>query len=261
LKTDPALLIKSDKKMDSDGSGFHLRIIGFNYFQTRQMRNMKRFVLAAGLLISALMVQSQDTQVTQDPQAAQVLDRIGLKIKSMRSMQADFVLVIEDRKEKTKSSSSGNLLIKQNMYKINNEKSTVYFNGRTMWTYLTANNEVTITEPGIQADDFFSNPASFFTLYQRDFKYRYVRETTLNGMKVHEIDLYPKNLNQPYSRIKVFVGVKSDLPDVISSVGKDGVDYTVYLKNFIMDREISDAAFSFDATKFKKVEVVDMRGI
>jgi hypothetical protein len=68
-------------------------------------------------------------------------------------------------------------------------------------------------------------------------------------------------MNQPYSRIKVFTGVKNDMPEIISSIGKDGVDYTVYLKNLILDREINDAAFTFDTAKIKKVEVIDMRGL
>ena len=123
------------------------------------------------------------------------------------------------------------------------------------------NNEVTITEPDIEADDFLSNPAAFFTLYKRDFKYRYIQETAIHGSGAHEIDLFPKNLNQPYSRIKVFIGTKSDLPMVIKSVGKDGVDYTITLKNLILDKETSDAVFTFDASKFKNVEIVDMRGI
>ena len=222
---------------------------------------MKRFIITLGLLVSVVMVRSQENQINQDPAAEQILDRVALKTKSMKSMQTDFELVIEDRKEKTKKSSTGTLLIMQDKYKITSEGSIVYFNGKTMWTYQSVNNEVTITEPGIQSDDFMSNPSMFFASYKRDFKYRYLRETTVNGSRCHEIDLFPKNLNQPYSRIKVFIGVISDLPEIISSVGKDGVDYTIYLKNLLFDREINDATFTFDPTKFKKVEIVDMRGI
>lgn len=212
-------------------------------------------------LIIPVHLISQENQITQDPVAGKILDRMALKTQAMQSMQADFELVIEDRKEKTKNISSGNVLIKKNKYKINSQGSTVYFNGKTMWTYIQDNNEVTITEPDTEPDDFLSNPAAFFTLYKRDFKYRYVQETTMNGAGAHEIDLFPKNLNQPYSRIKVFIGLKSDLPMVIKSVGKDGVDYTVTLKNLLLDKETSDAVFTFDASKFKKVEIVDMRGM
>lgn len=221
---------------------------------------MLRLLITFELLLITILSWSQE-QVTQDPQAGQILDRAAQKAKSMKSLQADFTLIIEDRKEKSRNTSTGNLLVSQNRYKITSEKSVIFFNGKTMWTYLPDNNEVTITEPRNQADDFMSNPALFLTLYQRDFKYRYVQETAVNGTMCDEIDLFPKNLNQPYSRIKVYISVQSNLPEIITSVGKDGVDYTVYLKNLILDREVNPSTFTFDPAKYKKVEVVDMRGL
>jgi len=223
---------------------------------------MKRFLIVFFFVWEhSLLLWPQENQITQDPAAEKVLERVANKTKSLKSMQADYEMVIEDRIEKLKSSSSGSLIIKQNKYLINADGSMVFFNGSTMWTYILANNEVTITEPEIQAEDFLSNPAAFFSIYKRDFKYKYVRVNNVNGVKCHEIDLFPKNLNQPYSRIKVFINVSSDLPEIITSVGKDGVDYTVRLRNLVLDREIGDHTFTFDPSKYKKVEIVDMRGI
>lgn len=223
---------------------------------------MKRLYIVIFLACAhALLLWSQESQITQDPAAERVLERMASKTRSLKSMQADFTMVIEDRKEKLKSSSSGSFIIKQNKYVISADGSTVYFNGNTMWTYISASNEVTITEPERQAEDFLSNPAAFFSLYKRDFKYRYVRETNVNGIKCHEIDLFPRNLDQPYSRIKVCINVSSDLPEVITSVGKDGVDYTVRIRNLVLDREIEDHTFTFDPSKYRKLEIVDMRGI
>jgi|GEM_PF-92862 len=222
---------------------------------------MIRFLIILVAMFLPAGLLSQENQIIQDPAAGQILERVAAKTKSMKSMQSDFELVIEDRKEKTRNSSAGNLVIKQNKYKINSKESVVFFNGTTMWTFSPSHNEVTVTEPGVHTDDFMSNPADFFSFYKRDFKYRYVGETLVNGSNCHEIDLFPKNLNQPYSRIKVFVGVKTDLPEKISSIGKDGVDYTVNLKNLLLNQEIDDNVFTFDPTKYKKVEVVDMRGL
>lgn len=225
------------------------------------MNDMTRHLLWGCMLCLTAGIQAQQNQVTQDPAAGQVLERVAQKTQSMKSIQADFELVVEDRKEKTKMTSAGNLLARQNKYRISSQESTVFFDGTTMWTYLSASNEVTITQPEVRSGDFMSNPASFFTSYKRDFKYRYVRETVISGSRCHEIDLFPNNLNQPYSRIKVFVGVSSDLPEIISSIGKDGVDFTVTLKNVVLDRTISEEAFKFDAARYKKVEIVDMRGL
>jgi hypothetical protein len=51
------------------------------------------------------------------------------------------------------------------------------------------------------------------------------------------------------------------MPEIISSIGKDGIDYIVYLKNTILGKDVDNAAFSFDPAKYRKVEIVDMRGI
>lgn len=222
------------------------------------MRYLLVFILA---VILPQHSWSQNDQVIQDPAAGQILERVAQRFTSMKSMQSDFELVIEDRKENNRNTSAGNLLMKQKKYRLTSEGNTVYFNGITMWTYNTAGNEVTITEPEIQPGDFMGNPTSFFTSYKNDFKYRYIREVEKNGQTCHVIDLFPKNLNQPYSRIKIFVNKQTNLPVVISSIGKDGVDYTVTLKNLTLDKEIADTEFTFDPATHKKVEVVDMRGV
>ncbi len=216
-------------------------------------------VMLAGL--ACMPAVAQQEEIKQDPAAGEILDRVASRFAQLKSVQADFELVIEDRKENTLNSSAGNLLLKQEKYRITTPGSMVCFDGKTMWTYMEEEQEVTITEPGDSEEDFLSNPAKIFTGFHRDFKYRYVRETTLKGAKYHEIDLFPMDLGQPYSRIKVFVSQNTDMPEIISSIGKDGVDYTVNLTNFQLDREISDATFIFDPLKNKKVEVIDMRGV
>jgi outer membrane lipoprotein-sorting protein len=221
---------------------------------------MKVIVLISAVLYYNLSF-SQDNKIIQDPVAGQILERVAQKTRSLASLQTDFELLIYDRKEGSNSSSSGNLLMKRSKYKLNSEGSIIYFDGKTMWSYITGNDEVTITEPQLNSGNFLNNPSTFFDTYKNDFKYRYVKETVRNGEICHEIDLFPKNLNQPYSRIKVLVNKNTDLPILISSIGKDGVDYIVSLKNLIVNKEVDDSEFVFDPAKYKKVEVIDMRGL
>lgn len=218
-------------------------------------------VFAAFILLFSAPARSQENQLVQDPEAGKILEKVAVKFKSVQSLQGDFELVITDRKENTKNTSKGNLVLKQRKYLLKTQVSTVYFDGKTMWTHVTARNEVSITEPGNDNPDFLSSPTDFFESYKETFKYKYVRQTTLNGVVCHEIDLFPKNLNQPYSRIKVFVNTVTDLPVSISSIGKDGIDYTVALSNLLTNKEYPDSNFTFDPVKNKKVEVIDMRGL
>ena len=222
---------------------------------------MKSIFLITAFLVTCIHIQAQVNPQTQDPEAGKILEKVSARFSSLPSLQTDFELIINDRKENKKNSSSGNLVMKQNKYKLTSEGNIVYFDGKTMWSYITANNEVTITEPEVNKTDFLSNPSSFFSSYKSEFKYRYVGASTRNGIPCHEIDLFPMNLDQPYSRIKVYINKATDLPEAITSVGKDGVDYTVNLKNTILNKDFPDSTFVFNLAQHKKAEVVDMRGL
>ncbi len=195
----------------------------------------------------------------QDPEAKRILDQAAAKTKSYQTIQVDYKLTVEDRKEGTSSVSAGKIRIKGDKYRLDAPESVVYFDGKTMWTYNEDVNEVIITEPDMEDEDFLGNPAKILTWYNRDFKYRYVSKSSLDGHEMHEIDLFPNNLDQPYSRIKIHIAVKDMQPYMIKSVGKDGIDYSIQLHDYVIDRELDDALFVFDPAKFKKVEIVDMR--
>ncbi len=195
----------------------------------------------------------------QDPEAKVILDKAAEKTKAYASLQAGYTLNIDDRKENTSTSDEGNILIKGNKYRLESKDNTVYFDGKTMWTYAKDLNEVTITEPDMEDEDFLGNPAKILLWYNRDFKYRYVQETTFKGKPVHEIDLFPKNLDQPYSRIKIYLGTDNLLLYSLKTIGKDGIDYAVELHDYIIDKDLADELFVFEPAKHKKVEVFDMR--
>lgn len=195
----------------------------------------------------------------QDSDARIILERVAEKTKSYKSIQADFELVIEDRKENIQTFSGGQILLKGNKYKVESMGSIVYFDGKTIWTYTEEFDEVIINEPDSLDDNFISNPAKIFYWYNRDFKYRYVGETLVNDRKMHEIDLYPRNLDQPYSRFKIFIDVDKDILSTIKVSGKDGIDYLISVKNYITNNELDDSIFTFDESKHKKAEIIDLR--
>ena len=195
----------------------------------------------------------------QDSDARIILERVAEKTKSYKSIQADFELVIEDRKENIQTFSGGQILLKGNKYKVESMGSIVYFDGKTIWTYTEEFDEVIINEPDSLDDNFISNPAKIFYWYNRDFKYRYVGESLVNDRKMHEIDLYPRNLDQPYSRFKIFIDVDKDILSTIKVSGKDGIDYLISVKNYITNNELDDSIFTFDESKHKKAEIIDLR--
>ena len=199
------------------------------------------------------------TLAQQDPAAKKILDRVANKSKQYISIQADFELKIDNRRDDFSSNSKGTLKIKGEKYYMESPDTKVFYDGTTLWTYMEDLNEVTITEPDKSSEDFVENPIIIFDLYNRDFKYRLVGETRVESGWMYEIDLFPNDLDQPYSRFKIMIRKDTEELYMVKAVGKDGIDYTAYLTNAIYNKPIDDSAFTFQADKYKGVEVIDMR--
>lgn len=195
----------------------------------------------------------------QDPAAKQILDRVAAKSKQYISIQADFELKIDNRREDFSSNSKGILKIKGEKYYMESPDTKVFFDGTTLWTYMEDINELTITEPDKSSEDFVENPIIIFDMYNRDFKYKLVGEARTDAGWMYEIDLFPNELDQPYSRFKILIRKDTEELYMVQAVGKDGIDYTAYLTNTVYNKPIDDSVFTFPMEKYKKIEVIDLR--
>lgn len=206
-----------------------------------------------------LRTYAQNEPFVQDSAAKVILDRVTSKLSEYSTIVADFELKIDNHMEDMHSKSTGSITIKGNKYYMESMGTEVYFNGKTMWSFMPDINEVTITEPDSDEGDFVDNPALIFTFYNRDFKYRLIGEAKVDKDWMYEIDLYPKDLNQPYSRFKLFIDKKSDNIYMVKAISKDAIDYTIYILNTKYNSAINDSKFTFNPSNYSNIEIVDMR--
>lgn len=198
-------------------------------------------------------------QAQQDPEAKKILDKVSEKSKEYSSIQADFEFIITNRREDYTSTSEGHIKIKGEKYYMETMDTRVYYDGKNIWSYLEDVNEVTITAANSEEEDVFENPVKVFDFYNRDFKYNLVGEAKLDVGWTYEIDLFPNNLEQPYSRFKILILRDTYEIYMIKAVGKDGVDYSARFTNFIYNEPLPDNLFTFKPSEHKGVEVIDLR--
>ncbi len=215
---------------------------------------MKQFAIFSLLLLGVYSSKAQ-----QDPDAKKILDRVAEKTKSYNTIQTDFELVIENKRENKVSKTSGKIKLKGDKYYMESLGSKIYFDGTTLWTYQEDINEVIISLPDSEDDDFIEDPSKIFDFYNRDFKYRYTGEVELKEGLMYVIDLFPKNLKQPYSRFKVLIKKETDELFIITAVGKDGINYSASLSNTKYNKDLQDSLFTFHPEDHKGIEVVDLR--
>lgn len=222
---------------------------------------MKKITLITLVLsiIFGTQVRAQQ-ELTQDPAAKKILDKVSAKTKSYETIQIKFSYTIEDKKENVNETNKGYAFLKGNKYKLMIPGTEVFSDGKTVWSYIKDAEEIDITEPGEEEESIF-NPAKLFTIYEKGFKYSYLGENKESAVKYAVIDLFPENPGQKeYSRIRLFIDIEKDQIYSIKTFGKNGVDYTITVDEFKSGVKLPDALFVFDKSKYPAtVEVVDMR--
>jgi outer membrane lipoprotein carrier protein len=211
------------------------------------------------LLIACFLMLFTHVQAQQDPEALDILKAISTKVKAYQTLRIQFNFETEDIKTKKSNILSGSALIKGEKYKLSMLGSTVFFDGTTVWNYLPDAKEVNITDPGKQDDLSIMNPLSFFNIYEKDFKIRYLGEDMLKGVTVQIIDLYPFDLKKPYARIRLTIDKSKQQLVQVKTFTKDGNRFTLHLVKFEPNVAANDADFTFKKADYPGVEVIDLR--
>ena len=201
------------------------------------------------------------TTNAQDPdvfKAREILDKVSAKTKTYSTIRADFSITLENLQASLTDTYSGKIILKGDKYKVDVMNSEIFFDGKTMWTYLPDVNEVSISDATMMEDSLL-DPTNIFSFYESGFKYIYAGETTINGKKVDIIDLFPEKRDQIFSRIKVYIYKDNLQIAKLSQIGRDGNNYIIDIKKMEINVPTDDSFFRFDASKYPGVEVIDLR--
>jgi outer membrane lipoprotein carrier protein len=212
------------------------------------------------IVLILLLVVSGSSFSQQDPEAKKILEMFSKKTKSFHAYQAKFTIIDENRQNQEKSENKGTLLVKGDKYKIELDKTEIYYDGQFIYNYIPASNEVSISKPGKKSDDIFANnPSKLFNIISSEYKYQYLGNLTEKGHNCYEVDLYPNDLKKKYSIIKLLIDI--DKLELVSAklIMKSGTNYIVQIDTFNGQATATEADFVFNIQAHKGIEVVDLR--
>jgi outer membrane lipoprotein-sorting protein len=189
----------------------------------------------------------------------EVLDKLAETIASYKCLYLEYTLKTEDFHLETSELQDGKVMMKGSKYKVSTKDLDLYSDGLTQWQYLKEDNEVMISLAD-SASDIITNPLGFILGDKKEFKRKLKGEVNEDGFDLLEIDFYPWDLKTPYSCIRIRIDGSRQKPYSIKYVGKDGVHYTVKIKNYSPNIDIpEDGEFIFKSSKHPGVEIVDLR--
>ena len=214
--------------------------------------NLKIKGLSSLLLILCI---SLTNAVSQDRLAEDILEKLSNTTKACTSISIEFEYLFRNKNAGINEKSSGRLELKENNFRIEMPKQLIINNGSTHWIYLKEMDEVTIMDYDPKDEDAM-NPNKLFTIYNEDYKNTYVQASSVNGERMHIIDLFPKK-SSSIIKIRLTINSLKSQINILELYDKNGGTYTYNIKDFKTNLEI--APFTFDTTKYTHVEVIDLR--
>lgn len=214
---------------------------------------MKKTIALIGILLSTFVFAQKD------PDAKVILDKLSEKTKSYQNIQTEFKIDYKNIKDNTQNSSKGKITIQGEKYRLIFMGAQSFFDGQTLWSYLEEVNEVNISEPEQNDNDIFSKPQEIFTIYDRDFKYQLIDQYNENDISVAIVDLYPFDIDEDYSRIRLEVNTDKYQLQSVTIFGKDGSHYIIKFFNYKTNIDLDSTYFTFNKADYPNVEVIDMR--
>ena len=200
---------------------------------------MKRLFLALMLLAgSCLIGYAQDAKTVLEKCAASVSAKSGVQAEfSMNSAQY--------------GNSSGKISVKGKMFTATTSMATLWFDGKTLWTYMSNNDEVNVTTPS-ESQLQVMNPYNFINMYKKG--YRYSMTQSGNAYQVH---LTATDTSKRVSEMFITVDKKTYHPTEVKLLQKQ--KWTTFTINNLKIANLSDATFKFNSKDFPSAEIIDLR--
>ena len=215
---------------------------------------MKRTIIIIIISLLSITVYSQ-----KDPAAKAILDKLSEITKSHPSIQVDFKIDYKNIKDNMFNTSEGSITMKGDKYYLRFMGVETFFDGKTQWNYIKDVNEVNIIEPEPNDDDIFNNPKRLFTIYENDFKYQHINDIVENKVNYSIIDLYPENMDEDFSRIRLQINTDKYFLSSATIFGKDGSHYSITINKYNTSVKTQESVFIFNEAKYPGVEIIDMR--
>jgi len=195
-------------------------------------------------LISVLLLYLFALLPLNAQSAKQVLDKTAAVVSNKNGAQASFTM------KGTNIDTSGTIAVKGRKFHATTPQATIWFDGKTQWTYMKKNEEVNVSTPS-ESELAAINPYNFIYLYKNGYSYTMEKK---NGQFIVHLKATGKKSIQ---EMLISVSQKSYIPSKIRMKQSKGWT-TIDITNF-KTASLSDGMFRFNSKDFPQAEVIDLR--
>ncbi len=199
---------------------------------------MKKIGFMITLLLLCTGIQAES--------AKSILDKAAAIVSNPSGVKAHFQMI-----SKQFGSTNGEIAVKGNKFHATTPDATIWFDGKTQWTYMKGNEEVNVSNPS-ESDLQAINPYNFINIYKKGFK---LSSKTVGDS--YEVHLKPTDKSRKIQEMYIIVDKNTYHPTHVKMLRKD--KWSVIIISQLKTTNLSDAMFQFNAKDFPQAEIIDLR--
>lgn len=207
------------------------------------MNEMKRYILMilaiAGVFGCAFSADTAD----------EVLNHAAQAVKSADGISASFTL------NSGGQTLTGTLKSSGDKFSLQTSTTSVWYDGKTMWTYNPKTKETTVTLP-TPTEVAEVNPLYIVNIYSNNFTVTFAKSQT-KGCRT--IVLTPKSRKLGYKSVHLTIPDKSSFPSRVVVIPTSGHKITVNIEKANTGVRHTASTFIYPKSKYPKAEIVDLR--
>lgn len=181
----------------------------------------------------------------------ELLDEVLQKAFAEGRVEIDFTVFMDDQQ------SQGHISVQGKQFVLDTPGMKTWFDGKTQWTLVEENEEVSVSEPTNEELQAL-NPYAWMSLYQQGYELKFGETGVPDVRKVIMTTTIPREEMQSIvlliHKIKLY-------PVRLSMASRGGLDVVVIdiNKYEVKKRPLPATAFVFDRSQYPGVEVIDLR--
>ncbi|MCU0321813.1 MAG: outer membrane lipoprotein carrier protein LolA [Chitinophagaceae bacterium] len=187
-----------------------------------------------------------------DPNAKKILDAVGQKVNSFKSISGNFTIKSFTSKGKPNGVKTGTISMKGSKYVLKQGKTEITCDGKNIYSF---DGSKTITVgPAEDANKSLTPQKILSGSYDKEFNYKLISSKGA----FHEIELKPVDTRKNFQKVTVFVDKTKNIISKAKVLDKSNNTMEFSFTNLNTSSSIADNVFVFNKNKYPKdVEILD----
>ncbi len=177
-----------------------------------------------------------------------IMRRCASKFSDAKSINVDFAI------SHSNGSDKGTLTMSKKLFRIETPALSIWFDGKTQWTYMADNDEVNVTEPTGE-ELMESNPFEVISLFSTHFNCRELQSSPSNNI----VELTPKNQDMTILSAKISISKSTGWPTAMTIVFDGGNTTSVSISKVTTGNSLPASQFRYDSRTHPNAEIIDLR--